>query len=155
MIIEIKVANYRSINEEQTLSFVADRAARHPDNLIKRPGYRLLKAVGLFGANASGKSNFVKAIGAMSAFVRDSATKMNDGDPITAAEPYRLDPATREQPSRFELTFLTDGTIYTYGFSATHERIYEEWLSATPENSEKERLSIRRTIAIGNRHYRC
>lgn len=144
MIIEIKVANYRSINEEQTLSFVADRATRHPNNLIKRPGYRLLKSIGLFGANASGKSNFLKAIGAMSTFVRDSATKMNDGDPIEAAEPYRLDPATREQPSRFEITFVKDGTVYTYGFAADPQRVHEEWLSAKTETSEKPLFNIKR-----------
>ena len=79
MIIEIKIANYRSINAEQTFSFVAENAARHKDNLIPRRGYKLLKAAALFGANASGKSNLVKAIGAMRDFVRDSATRMNDG----------------------------------------------------------------------------
>ena len=144
MIIEIKVANYRSINEEQTLSFVADRATRHPDNLIKRPGYRLLKAVGLFGANASGKSNFLKAIAAMSTFVRDSATKMNDGDPILAAEPYRLEPASRDKPSRFEITFLTDGTVYTYGFAADSQRVHEERLTAKREAGETKLFNVSR-----------
>lgn len=148
MIIEIKIANYRSINEEQTLSFVADRATRHPDNLIKRPGYRLLKAVGLFGANASGKSNFLKAMGAMSTFVRDSATKMNDGDPIEAAEPYRLDPEARSKPSRFEITFLTEGTVYTYGFAVGRQRVHEEWLMAKREGHEKELLFAKRIAAI-------
>jgi AAA15 family ATPase/GTPase len=144
MIIEIKVSNYRSINEEQTLSFVADRATRHPDNLIKRPGHRLLKAIGLFGANASGKSNIVKAIGAMSAFVRDSATKMNDGDPILAAEPYRLAPKTRNAPSRFEITFITDSIVYNYGFAADSERVHEEWLTAKREKSETKLFDISR-----------
>src|SRR5215510_3576826 len=55
MIIEIKIANYRSINAAQTLSFVAEKAPRHPDNLIPCRGFKLLKAVALFGANASGK----------------------------------------------------------------------------------------------------
>ena len=57
MIIQFKVANYRSIGAEQTLSFVAESARRHPDNLIPRDGYKLLKSVALFGANASGKSS--------------------------------------------------------------------------------------------------
>ncbi len=155
MIIEIKVANYRSINAEQTLSFVADRAARHPGNLIKRPGYRLLKAVGLFGANASGKSNLVKAVGAMSAFVRDSATKMNDGDPILAAEPYRLDPETRDKPSRFEITFVTNGTVYTYGFAADRQRVREEWLSAKTETSEKDLFNFHRNSAGSQESGEC
>ena len=145
MIIEVKLANYRSIHAEQTLSFVAEKARRHPDNLIKRPGYRLLKAAALFGANASGKSNFVRAIGEMRDFVRDSATKMNDGDPIECAQPYRLDPESRDKPSRFEITFVTDGTQYTYGFAATRERVHEEWLTATRENSKVKLFDFKRS----------
>ena len=144
MIVKIKLANYRSIHAEQTLSFVAERGPRHPQNLIKRPGYRLLKAAALFGANASGKSNFVRAIGEMRNFVRDSATKMNDGDPITCAQPHRLDPDSRTAPSRFEITFVTDSVQYVYGFAATHERVVEEWLKATQEKSEAKLFDITR-----------
>ena len=53
----MSLANYRSINTAQTLSFVAEKAPRHSDNLIPCRGFKLLKAVALFGANASGKSN--------------------------------------------------------------------------------------------------
>jgi len=150
MIVEIKLANYRSIHAEQTLSFVAERGPRHPQNLIKRPGYRLLKAAALFGANASGKSNFVRAIGEMRDFVRDSATKMNDGDPITCAQPFRLDPDSRTAPSRFEITFVTDGVQYVYGFAATRERVYEEWLRATSEKGDKELFDITRELSDKN-----
>ena len=88
MIIEITVENYRSISAAQTVSFVAESAPRHEENLIRRPGYNLLKAAALFGANASGKSNFIKAIAAMQKFVTESATRMNIGDSIMAAEPF-------------------------------------------------------------------
>lgn len=135
MIIQFKVANYRSIGTEQTLSFVAESARRHPDNLISRNGYKLLKAAALFGANASGKSNIVKAIQVMQTFVRDSATRMNEGDLIAAAEPFRLDPALRNMPSRFEVTFVTDGIVYVYGFAANRERVDSEWLTATKEGT--------------------
>ena len=136
MIIEIKVANFRSIGAEQTLSFVAENTRRHPDNLIPRKGYKLLKTAALFGANASGKSNFVKAIGVMRDFVRDSATRMNEGDTIDAAEPYRLDPELRNAPSRFEITFVTDGIVYVYGFAVKRERVEQEWLTAKREATE-------------------
>ncbi len=145
MIVQITLANYRSIHTEQTLSFVAERGTRHKDNLISRPGYRLLKAAALFGANASGKSNFVRAIGEMRDFVRDSATKMNDGDPIVCAQPYRLDPESRTAPSRFEITFVTDGVQYVYGFAATRERVHEEWFTATRENSNAKLFDFQRS----------
>lgn len=147
MIIQFKVANYRSIGAEQTLSFVAENARRHPDNLIPRDGYKLLKSVALFGANASGKSNIVKAIGAMQEFVRDSATRMNEGDLIEAAEPFRLDPALQDAPSRFEITFVTDGIVYVYGFSVTRECVHEEWLTATREGASAVVCEFRRTFS--------
>lgn len=155
MIIQFKVANYRSIGAEQTLSFVAENARRHPDNLIPRDGYKLLKSVALFGANASGKSNLVKAIGAMQEFVRDSATRMNEGDLIEAAEPFRLDPALRNAPSRFEITFVTNGIVYVYGFSASRERVHEEWLRAKPLANGKEAFWFERSYEHKTQTYSC
>lgn len=148
MIIEIKVANYRSIGPEQTLSFVAENTRRHPDNLIPRKGYKLLKTAALFGANASGKSNFVKAIGAMQEFVRNSATRMNEGDLIVAAEPFRLNPDLQGSPSRFEITFVAGGIVYVYGFAVRRERVEGEWLAATKEASETKVCEFRRWFNI-------
>ncbi len=146
MIIQFKVANYRSIGAEQTLSFVAEKARRHPDNLISCKGYKLLKSVALFGANASGKSNFVKAIEVMQQFIKESATRMNDGDLIEAAEPFRLDPVLRHQPSRFEITFVMDGVVYVYGFAATRKRVESEWLTASHEGMVSALFQFKRTF---------
>lgn len=145
MIIEFKVANYRSIGAEQTLSFVAENTRRHRNNLIPRGGYNLLKTVALFGANASGKSNYVKAIGTMCDFVRNSATRMNEGDLIAAAEPFRLDPVLRDAPSRFEITFITNAIVYTYGFEANRSRVVSEWLTSKKEGSTASMSEFRRT----------
>src|SRR5262249_25402691 len=155
MIIEIKIANYRSINAAQTLSFVAEKAPRHPDNLIPCRGFKLLKAVALFGANASGKSNLVKAIGGISQYVCDSATRMNDGDRIPVAEPFRLTSETVNAPSRFEVTVLTEGMLYVYGFSATTERVHAEWLKAHSETARTETLWFERHLDIATDQYTC
>lgn len=146
MIIEFKIANFRSIHEEQTFSFVAENARRHPNNLIARKGYKLLKAAALFGANASGKSNVVKALGVMQSLVRDSATRMNDGDLIPGIDPFRLDPESRTEPSRFEITFLTDDKVYTYGFAADSHLVYHEHLSVRPENARAKTLLFERDV---------
>ncbi len=147
MIIEFKLANYRSINTEQTMSFVAESARRHPDNLIVHNGYKILKATALFGANASGKSNILKGIEVMQEFVRNSATRMNEGDIIKAAEPFRLDPIMRDKPSRFEITFVTESIVYVYGFAATRKRVEEEWLTAKPEGKTTSLYEFRRTFS--------
>ena len=153
MIIEITIENYRSISTAQTVSFVAEAAPRHEENLISRPGYHLLKAAALFGANASGKSNLVKAIKAMQAFVVESATRMNEGDPIIAAEPYRLDSKQRSSPSSFAIKFLTGGLVYEYGFKVSTERVHAEWMSGQPETGRKEVLGFERQYDASTGQY--
>lgn len=128
MLIDFRVENYRSFADEQTLSLVAGKDTRHPGHVVDCGKFGLLKAVAIYGANSSGKSNLLKAFGAMSDFVCKSATKMNLGDPIPAAEPFRLDKHWRGQPCLFEVRLLLDGTEYQYGFSATSTRVHDEWL---------------------------
>ena len=113
MLIQFSVQNYRSFREEQTLSLVAGKDSAHPDSLINWKGkFRLSKVASIYGANASGKSNLVKAIEAMRDFILDSATQMNLGDSIECASPFRLDTSTVQEPSQFEITLLIKGDIF-------------------------------------------
>lgn len=134
MLIQFSVQNYRSFREEQTLSLVAGKDATHPDSLINcEEKFRLSKVASIYGANASGKSNLVKAMKAMERFVLGSATRMSLGDTIEFVSPFRLDTSTVQEPSRFEITLLIEGAIFVYGFSATKERVHDEWLSVQPQ----------------------
>ena len=139
MLIEFKVANYRSIREEQTLSMVASAADKElPQNLIScdhvpgLKGTKLVKAVALYGANASGKSNIVAALRFFAEFVRDSATKLQPGAP-TGAQPFKLDPACLDQPSKFEINAVINGIRTLYGIEMTRERVTSEYLVAYPK----------------------
>jgi len=133
MLVEFRVKNFRSFNEEQVLSLIASgRDDLHPDNLIDGEKFNLVKAAAIHGANASGKSNFVRAIHFVQSFVRNSATKMNLGDKIQGVIPFRLDPDTRGKPSSFEVAMIVGGTRFEYGFSATPERVHSEFLFAYP-----------------------
>lgn len=129
MLIEFKVSNFRSFSNEQTLSMETGRDKAHANTLISCDGYTLSKTAAIYGANASGKSNLIKALRAMKNFVLSSATEMTLGDPIQGISPFRLDTHSSTLPSRFEATILIEGTVYVYGFSATSERIHEEWLA--------------------------
>lgn len=131
MLVEFKVANFRSFREEQTLSLVASKDEKLPGNLIPAGRFNLLKSAALYGANASGKSNLFKAMAFFSEFVRSSATKMNQGDAIEDISPFRLDTESRTRPTMMEASFLVDGTLYRYGFSATRQRVFDEWLAVT------------------------
>jgi AAA15 family ATPase/GTPase len=92
-----------------------------------------LKSVGIYGANASGKSNLIKAIFTMQKLVLDSADfKPGKSMPIKA---FLLDYKSQKQASSFEVTFFHNGIRYQYGFTATNKRFEEEWLTAYPKGS--------------------
>ena len=134
MLIQFSVQNYRSFREEQTLSLVASKDVAHRDSLIKcGEKLRLSRVASIYGANASGKSNLVKAMRAMERFVLFSATQMSLGDSIEFVSPFRLDASTAQEPSRFEITLLIKDDIFTYGFSATREQVHDEWLFVQPQ----------------------
>jgi len=131
MLLEFRVQNYRSIRDEQTLSFVASVDKRHSTtNLattgLKMPG-RAVRAAAIYGPNASGKSNLLQALGFMRALVAESATVVQLGQKFNV-QPFRLDTKLATQPSRLEVTFVEAGTRYQYGFSLTPERVVDEWL---------------------------
>jgi hypothetical protein len=132
MLVEFRVGNYRSFNEEQVLSLVASNDSEHPDNLIKAEKLNLLKAAAVYGPNASGKSNLIQAIDFMRLFVRHSATRMNVGDEVEVM-PFRLASDSRLKPSSFEVTLLLDGVRYDYGFTASRKAVHDEWLTAYPK----------------------
>src|SRR6266700_4146460 len=117
MLIEFRIGNFRSFDEPQTFSLVASSDTRHPDNCIPFGKLRLLKSAAIFGANASGKSNLIKAIDFMRRFILYSATTMNVGDEIPVI-PFQLNPDSRGQASSFEAQFVMGEVRYQYGFTA-------------------------------------
>ena len=62
MLVRFLVENYRSFKERQVFSMAAGKHTRHKEQIVFINGKRLLKAGILFGANAAGKSNLIKAI---------------------------------------------------------------------------------------------
>lgn len=131
MLVEFTVGNYLSFREPQTLSLVASSDTRLPGNVLpvpEAPGLSLLKSVALYGANASGKSNLLRALDFATRFVQSSAAPLPGGGiPVV---PFRLDAAYRSRPSEFELVFIEGCERYTYGFRVDGERVHEEWLTA-------------------------
>jgi uncharacterized protein len=133
MLIEFRVENHRSIRDEQALTM---RAGGQDDPADGRPrrvqGYAdaLLPAAALYGANASGKSNVLSALGFMRAAVLASHRAWSPDEGIPR-EPFAWGGKARE-PSLFEITLLVAGTRYQYGFVADDEQFLEEWLYAWP-----------------------
>ncbi|MHC4702546.1 MAG: AAA family ATPase, partial [Planctomycetota bacterium] len=134
MLVEFKVANYRSFGEEQTLSLVASKDTELGDNCVDQGKLRLLKAVGIYGPNASGKSNLIMALSTMRGIIEKPA-KPGERLPVT---PFRLQDKYRDEPTSFEVTFIHDESRYQYGFTATTERIHDEWLYAYPKGRARD-----------------
>lgn len=136
MLIEFSVANFRSLHERQTFSMARAKgdelAASNSFTARAANDYPLLRSAAIYGPNAGGKSNFLYALQAMKKIVVDSAINLQRGDKLPVT-PFRLSKATREAPSEFEATFIVDSVRYQYGFTATEERIHEEWLLAYPK----------------------
>ena len=136
MLIEFNVKNYRSLKDEQTLSLTQAKGGELVDiNTFKSNApspAKLLKTVAIYGANASGKTNFLRAVQTMKSIVLESATKWQRGD-VLPVNPFLLDVTSAEQSSEFEVVFITGGVRYQYGFAVSSKRVVEEWLLAFPK----------------------
>lgn len=131
MLIEFHVTNFRSIRDEQVLSLAASRDTALQETHTFESGIRavprLLRSAVIYGANASGKSNLIKALQYMRAIVLESATVVQPGQ-LFNVPPFRLDVDYANKPSKFEVTFLLAGVRYQYGFSMNQQRIVHEYL---------------------------
>jgi AAA15 family ATPase/GTPase len=146
MLIEFSVGNYRSFHGIVTLGMVAAKLkakyeAVDADNAFQvTDSIKLLKSAAIYGANASGKSNLIRAMAFMSSFVVHSATRSQAEDPIRV-EPFRLSTETRGAPSYFQMIFYLDGKRYRYGYEVDGKRVHSEWLYHARERET--RLFIR------------
>ena len=135
MLIEFSVGNYLSIKDRQTLRLDASSISEYKDQLIDAGRYQLLRSAVIYGANASGKSNLLKAMAAMREIVMTSVEKSSTA--IIEVEPFLLHTETESAPSYFEILFLLDGTRYRYGFDADPIAVRAEWLYVARKEQEK------------------
>jgi predicted ATPase len=131
MLVEFRIKNFRSLRDEQVLSLVASRDKTLQQTHTLATGVKaapsLLCSAVVYGANASGKSNLIKALQYMRGVVAESATVIQPGQTY-AVQPFRLDAQSAKEPTGFEVTFIVDGVRYQYGFAMTSQRIVSEHL---------------------------
>ncbi|MFL5382304.1 MAG: AAA family ATPase [Longimicrobiaceae bacterium] len=139
MLIRFRVANFKSIREEQELSLVAAPLSEHRESLIQTAldGVQLLRAAAIYGANASGKSTLLDALAFMQIAVVDSQVQWKPDAEIPRI-PFALDPAFANEPSLFAVDLLLEGVRYEYGFVADSEVVHQEWLYAYPRGRRQE-----------------
>ncbi len=129
MIREIKIENFLSFRNEAAFSFeeakedVINRTVTMPD------GVRLLRFAVIFGANASGKSNFLRVFD----FIRRFWTRVPmRNDSPTHVVPFLLNDVSKGEDSSFELRFYVQGTQYWYKLKLNRERVESEVLYYYP-----------------------
>lgn len=139
MLIEFSVTNFRSIKDEQVLSLLPSGRIRKfgaENRLLVHPYYKQTETLAtavVFGANASGKSNLLRALEALTVMVQeghDSAI----GEGAKAYVPFKLDRLSRELPTDFYIRFIAnDGIQYEYEMSRDVDQITHEALYAYPK----------------------
>lgn len=136
MLLQFTVENVLSFRGETVLSLLAAPGVEHaPGQVIEVPGLPrpVLRVIALYGANASGKSNLVKAMQMAQRLVLDGT---RPSKPI-AVVPFKLDPEMRSKPCRFEFELWADGCRWSYGFACTAERVVAEWLYRDAGDGER------------------
>ncbi|WP_170319286.1 AAA family ATPase [Polyangium spumosum] len=134
MLLQFAVENFLSFREPMTLSLLATPGVEHDARqVLAGPEEReVLRCAAIYGANASGKSNLVKAI----EFARRLIlTGTRSAEPI-GVRPFKLDEACRNAPSRFELEIGAGKSRYSYGFEVSERRVHSEWLFVATDGTE-------------------
>ena len=122
MLIRFRVENYKSFEGEQELALNTGESRDHQDHVYSVKGTNILRTAVLFGANASGKSNLVKAMIASRNLIL--------GYPIRREDYCRLSPDNRMKPTSFEYTMEVNNRFFSYGLAVqlSTGAIVEEWL---------------------------
>ncbi|MEU5434682.1 ATP-binding protein [Streptomyces sp. NPDC020719] len=136
MLLSFRVANHRSIRHEQQLNLHPVYDADRPEDTA----WSAVPVVGIFGANASGKSNLVDALQYMARMVVASHRDAEPGGGIDRY-PFLLDDEAKSEPSWFIADLLLDNVRYTYGFGVDDDRVVEEWLDSYPKSKKRELFS--------------
>ncbi|SEH28572.1 AAA family ATPase [Magnetospirillum fulvum] len=135
MLLRFRAKNHLSLRDAEEISLVASTAIDDdPDGLIACPAIHghVLPVSVIYGANASGKSNFIQALRFMCSAVLFSHSKWDPGG-IVPRHTFALDPELRSTPSQFEIDFVVEGVRHHYGFIATDDTFTAEWLFAFPK----------------------
>jgi len=140
MLVKFSFSNFKTFREEAELTLVASADnTRQSDNVTwNLPfNFNLLRSAVVYGANASGKSKLMEALGFMKQFTINSSIQSQKGQPIDV-EPFLLDTVSPALPSMFEVIFIHKNQLFRYGFEVNRQEVTAEWLYHRPKTKEVE-----------------
>lgn len=141
MFINFQFGNFRSFRDLQTLTMAAapvrsNDSGMEGGNVFKVSSLRLLKAKAIYGSNASGKSNIIKALDAFYNMVNISVIQEGLAEEIWN-DRFLLIANWDDRPIFFQYIFLHDEVIYRYGFQILDGKVTYEWLFTAPNEEER------------------
>ncbi len=133
MLLEFSVSNFRSIKDKITFSMIADD--KKGTNSFQSKRFNILTSAAIYGHNASGKSNVVKALSFMKELVLNKNKIILSTDKLPY-QPFKLSSETENSSSTFEIVFIINNIKYRYGFEADDQIVYSEWLYEDKKGKE-------------------
>lgn len=164
MIVEFSVKNFRSISDLQTVSFVATNLKSSKENesvdlnnIVSDIGMKLLKTIGIYGANASGKSNIIKAL----EFFCDAISDLPSPESRLSklSQPFLYQNNSEGTEAFFQIVLIVEEKKYRYGFTVkknpeainnpnvSREIITSEWLFG-PKNTNQGKYFSRKNLEV-------
>jgi len=133
--LRFSVANWMSFRDPVSFSMIASKERQHGERLpqVRKYQMRVLPVTAIYGGNASGKTNFFKALN----FARELVLRGTQPESLIPVEPFRLDHVGKETPTRFVFELLIDECIYEFSFAVTRKAVLEEKLVQISSSSEK------------------
>lgn len=126
MLQQFTVENFLSFKEREVFTLQPGKGSLKKDHKAEPiKGQWILKSAAMFGANAGGKSNFVKAI----ELGKKLVLKGTSADDLIDYYPFRLSSENKKKDTTIVYHILCDNKKYEYGFSYNAEQISKEWLS--------------------------
>lgn len=148
MLLEFSFANFLSFRDKVTISMVAtalrDRKADIGDATFgvgEDTAISLNRCCTLFGANASGKSNVVKALAFFKWLTMNSSKDVQAGEEIPVRN-YALSSVSAAEPSLFEIMLFADGNTYRYGFEVNTKEVCREWLYIKSDKKRSKEIEL-------------
>ena len=140
MLIQFEVDNFNSIKDNVTFNLKSTlKEDNHSFNILN---YNLLQSSVIYGANASGKSNLLKAMQLMTSLVLNRKN-INQSTDKLEHKPFLLNSETQTASTSFEIIFIIEETVFRYGFEYDSETIYSEWLFSSGNVKRESKLFFR------------
>ena len=145
MLLWFRFNNYGPFRDEAFFDLRAVKEYKElPGHVMSAAGQEaVVRTAAVYGANASGKTNLIRALYSYTEIVMRSMDHVEQSDQTPLAvhyHPYQFRPGESKQPTEMEAAICLLGMEYQYGFTYDDKQIYHEWLYLNQPNEKQEVL---------------